>query len=164
MSNCQFYFIIVLWINFIIMALLKRASATYTELLIGAIISASGHITSALCVCDRSSAQRYGFVHHANIQFRYATTPSPSPKIRQAHHRSLCCRISHPSGAAKCVWQCQTDQLPLDKMPGTLSQKLGGICRLVSDARAKKLDANHLHGSEFYAGANHQALCQTLEN
>ena len=80
MSNCQFYFIIVLWINFIIMALLKRASATYTELLIGAIISASGHITSALCVCDRSSAQRYGFVHHANIQFRYATTPSPSPK------------------------------------------------------------------------------------
>lgn len=42
------YLLIVLWINSIVQALPVRVIATYTELLIGAIISKSGHITQAL--------------------------------------------------------------------------------------------------------------------
>jgi hypothetical protein len=40
--------LIVLWINFIITAVPLRLMATYTELLIGALISGSGHVTDAM--------------------------------------------------------------------------------------------------------------------
>ena len=48
MHNYRLFLIIVLWINFIVTALPKRVIRTYTELLIGAIVSGSGHITQAL--------------------------------------------------------------------------------------------------------------------
>jgi hypothetical protein len=38
----------LLWINFIIQAVPVRLAATFTELLLGAIIAHSGHITRAL--------------------------------------------------------------------------------------------------------------------
>ena len=40
--------IIVLWINFILVAVPPRLTGTYAELLIGALMSGSGHITEAL--------------------------------------------------------------------------------------------------------------------
>jgi hypothetical protein len=40
--------LLVLWLNFIIQAVPARLAATFTELLIGAVLSQSGHITDAL--------------------------------------------------------------------------------------------------------------------
>ena len=47
-ESISFYALIVLWINFISSALPSRVCSTYVELLIGAIISRSGHVTDAL--------------------------------------------------------------------------------------------------------------------
>ena len=47
-ESISFYALIVVWINFITSALPIRVCSTYVELLIGAIISRSGHITDAL--------------------------------------------------------------------------------------------------------------------
>jgi len=47
-ASLSFYALVVLWINLIIAALPVRVRSTYVELLIGAIISGSGHITDAL--------------------------------------------------------------------------------------------------------------------
>lgn len=47
-ASLHFYTLLVLWINFVIIALPVRVRSTYVELLIGAIISGSGHITDAL--------------------------------------------------------------------------------------------------------------------
>lgn len=46
-TNCL-HEILILWINFIIVALPPRVMATYVELLLGAIISGSGHVSDAL--------------------------------------------------------------------------------------------------------------------
>ena len=48
MSSFTLYSTIVLWINFILLALPVRLMGTYAELLIGALIADSGHITAAL--------------------------------------------------------------------------------------------------------------------
>jgi len=48
MSDFTLQYLIVLWLNFIFAALPVRIITTYAELLIGAIISGSGHITDAL--------------------------------------------------------------------------------------------------------------------
>ena len=48
METFCLHFIAVLWLNFIIAPLPKKVVGTYVELLIGAIISGSGHVTDAL--------------------------------------------------------------------------------------------------------------------
>jgi len=48
MQNSILHFIIITWINFLIVALPPRLRATFTELLIGAILAGSGHLTKAL--------------------------------------------------------------------------------------------------------------------
>jgi len=48
MNNPNLYTLLVLWLNFIFTALPVRIIATYAELLIGALISGSGHVTDAL--------------------------------------------------------------------------------------------------------------------
>lgn len=48
MNTSILHSILVLWINFISKSLPLRAMRTYTELLIGVIVSSSGHITKAL--------------------------------------------------------------------------------------------------------------------
>ena len=48
MNTTCLYDVLVLWINFVIVALPPRTMASYVELLIGTIISGSGHITDAL--------------------------------------------------------------------------------------------------------------------
>jgi hypothetical protein len=48
MNTTCLYDVLVLWINFVIVALPPRTIASYVELLIGTIISGSGHITDAL--------------------------------------------------------------------------------------------------------------------
>jgi len=48
MNNLNLYTLIVLWLNFIFTALPARIITTYAELLVGAMISGSGHITDAL--------------------------------------------------------------------------------------------------------------------
>ncbi len=40
--------IVLCWINFLVLALPPRVMATYVELLIGAIVSGSGHVSDAL--------------------------------------------------------------------------------------------------------------------
>ncbi len=48
MKISDFHVILVLWINFVLCQLPRRCVRTYAELLIGAMISGSGHITAAL--------------------------------------------------------------------------------------------------------------------
>ena len=48
MQNLLPQVLIVLWLNFILQAVPVRLTATYMELLIGAIVSSSGHLTDAL--------------------------------------------------------------------------------------------------------------------
>ena len=48
MSDFTLQYLIVLWLNFVFAALPVRIITTYAELLIGAIVSGSGHITDAL--------------------------------------------------------------------------------------------------------------------
>jgi hypothetical protein len=48
MSSSSLQSVLVLWLNFVLLAVPVRVVCTYAELLIGAIISGSGHITEAL--------------------------------------------------------------------------------------------------------------------
>ena len=48
MSTSFLHNLLVLWLNFVLLAVPVRVVCTYAELLIGVIISGSGHVTEAL--------------------------------------------------------------------------------------------------------------------
>lgn len=62
MQNSALNFIIIAWINFIIVVVPPKLKATFTELLIGAILARSGHVTKALLAV--------GFGKHYSTYFR----------------------------------------------------------------------------------------------
>jgi len=65
MQNSILDFIIIAWINFLIIALPLRIRATFTELLIGTLVASSGHLTQALL--------SGGFCKHYSTYYRLIT-------------------------------------------------------------------------------------------
>ena len=68
METALLHFIAISWINFVIQPVPIRAVSTYTELLIGAVLSGKGHVTDAML--------EVGHCKHFTTCLLY-TSPSP---------------------------------------------------------------------------------------
>lgn len=67
MSSSSLQALLVLWLNFVLLAVPVRVVCTYAELLIGAIISGSGHVTEALLAVGHQKhfSTYYWLIDHA---------------------------------------------------------------------------------------------------